>query len=92
MNICVFNKYKVHFINEYTYITDCEFGEISYGAGKEEWIKEMNGGELIDMIAESMLDNETINVTSSDRFVHITHFNTMNGTGAEIHFEYEEIK
>lgn len=92
MNICVFNKYKVHLINNYDYITDREFGETSYATEKEEWTKEMNGSTLIAIVAKMMIDDKVIDITSSDKFIHISHFNPMNGTGAEIDIEYEEIK
>ena len=92
MNICVFNKYKVHLINKYDYITDREFGETSYTTEEEEWTKEMDGGTLIDIVAKMLLDTEVINITSLDKFIHISYFNPMNGTSAEIDIEYEEIK
>ena len=52
----------------------------------------MDGGTLIDIVAKMMVDAEVINITSLDKFIHISYFNRMNGTSAEIDIEYEEIK
>ena len=92
MNICVFGRYKVHFVNKYDYIADYEFGEPSYDTQSEEWTEEMDGGKLIDLLAKVMRHSDMVDVSSSDKNFHTSLFNPMNSCGSEIQIEYEEVK
>ena len=91
MNICAFGKYRVDFQNNYTYISDKEFNEYAYSKGKEEWIKDMEGGELINLIGKLMIDNYTIEISNYEDRVAITMFDPMDGTGSDIIVRYESL-
>lgn len=90
MNICVFGKYRVDFHNEYSYISDIEFGEHTYSEDKEEWTKDMEGDELMNLISKLMIDNEAIDISdANENTISITMFNPMDGTGNNINIRYE---
>lgn len=92
MNISAFGKYRVDFKNNYTYISDKEFGEYTYSKDKEEWTKDMEGGELMNLIGKLMLDNETIDISDiNERSITIGMFNPMDGTGNDILIRYETL-
>lgn len=92
MSICVFGKYKVHFKNLYSYISDKAFGETFYEQETAEWEKMVDGSTLLHFISREISDVETIDVTSEDNSVQITQFNPCNGTGSDIYIKWEEIK
>ena len=92
MNICAFGKYRVDLKNNYTYISDKEFGEYTYSKGKEEWTKDMEGGELINLIGNLLIDSETIDISDvNENTISITMFNSMDGTGNDIIIRYEAL-
>lgn len=91
MNICAFGKYRVDFQNNYTYISDKEFGEYTYSEGKEEWTKDMEGGELMNLISKLMIDTNTIGISNYEDGVVITTFDPMDGTGSDIIVRYEAL-
>ena len=93
MNINVFKKYNVPLCNEY--ISDKEFGEYTYSKDKEEWTKDVEGGELANIIAKLLLDTEFITIESKHskelNTLYITLFNPCDGTGSEVLIEYKEL-
>lgn len=92
MNICAFGKYRVDLRNNYTYTSDKEFGEYTYSKGKEEWTKDMQGGELMNLISDLMQDKECIDICDTDKIKHtiaITLFNPDDGTGNDIIISYK---
>lgn len=99
MNICVFGKYRVDFQNNYTYISDKEFGEYTYSEDKEEWTKDMDGGELMRLVAKLMLENDTttfeckvssIEHGKSVGEIAVEKFEPQDGTGETIIIKYKE--
>ena len=90
-DICVFGKYKVDFKNKYTYISDNEFNEYTYSEEREDWTKDMEGEELMNLIGNLIIDNNTIAVSNYEDGVTITMFDPMDGTGSDIIIRYEAL-
>lgn len=92
MNICAVGKYRVDFHNNYTYISDKEFGEYTYSEGKEEWTKDMEGGELMNFIGNRLINSETIDISdANENTISITMFDPMDGTDNDILIRYEAL-
>lgn len=92
MNICAFGKYRVDFHNNYTYISDKEFGEYTYSKDEEGSTKDMEGWELINFIGNLLIDSETIDISDvNENTISITMFNSMDGTGNDIQIRYEAL-
>lgn len=92
MNINAFGKYRVDFQNNYTYISDKEFNEYTYSEDKEEWTKDIEGGELMNLIGNLLIDSEVIDISdANENTISITMFNPMDGTGNDIQIRYEAL-
>lgn len=92
MNICAFGKYRVDFQNNYTYISDKEFNEYTYSKDKEEWTEDMEGGELMNLIGNLLIDSEAIDISDvNENTISITMFNSMDGTSNDIIIRYETL-
>ena len=92
MGICVFCNYKIKIENNFSYISDYEFNEPTYDHGTEVFEKIIGGGELMEMIAKELNDEEVITFFSNDNMILIEKFNPHDGTGSDIKILYEEIK
>ena len=92
MNICVFGKYNVHYVENYSYREYDDPDYASFATGRDEWTVEMDGPQLLRLISKLMVEKDTIDVVGSGGHVYITQFRPTTGEGSEIHIEYEEIE
>lgn len=90
MNICAFGKYRVDFKNNYTYISDKEFGEYTYSKDKVGWTRDINGEELMYLISNLLTDEYTTTISDvSEEVIMVKQFNPLDGTGSDISIRYE---
>lgn len=94
MNINPFGKYKVAFTNEYDYVSDFDFdrGDYVYAKDKTTWEREMQGEEIIDVVANFMLDHDVISLEISDNKIVVEAFKPCCKLGDTICIKYEEVK
>lgn len=101
IDICVFGKYKVKLHNKYSYISDYDYEmkDPIFSEHVEEWEKVMDGGELMHLVANLMLENDAITFeckTSSIEHgkpvgeIVIEKFEPQDGTGGTITIKYEQ--
>lgn len=79
MDITVFGNYKVEFKGEYSYLN--EDGDFSRDSYCETKIK--SGGELIEIIARELKNNELIQFTIKDNVIYLNDFNPQTGEGSD---------
>ena len=92
MDISAFGKYKVDFQNNYTYISNKEFNEYTFSEGKEEWIKDIEGRKLMNLIGNLLINSEALDISEvNENTISINMFNPMDGTSHDVQIHYEAL-
>ena len=92
MNINIFSKYKVKYINKYSYISEKIEDEYIFSDDKAEWTKEMDGWSFIKFIIGILEDRDFMSINSIPNGIGIEQFDPSSGETGSIKIEYEELE
>ena len=86
MHICMYFDYNIKFTNKYTYTNE----EGDFSRGCESYIKNINGGELIEMLASFFGRTEFSSIDINDNTILINMFDPTTGETENITICVEE--
>ena len=93
MNISIYGKYKVTVNKKYSYISDYDYDYKNYiiSEGKDYYRRTMQGGELIDFIADLLRHQDCSEVYDKDNDIYISLFDPSHGIGSDYKITYKEV-
>ena len=93
MNISIYGKYKVTVNKKYSYISDYDYDYKNYilSEGKDYYRRTMQGGALIDFIADLLRHPDCSEVYDKDNNIYISLFDPSHGTGSDYKITYKEV-
>lgn len=93
MNIDIYSKYKVRFLNSGAYISqeDSTFDDIVFNDYEDDKEEIIDGYKLLDIIKYRLNDSYLQELSIIDNTIRIETFNYMNGEGNKYIMEVERI-
>lgn len=94
MKISIYGKYKVTVNKKYSYISDYDHDYKNYilSEGKDYYRRTMQGGELIDFIADLMRHPDCSEIYDNNDNIYISLFDPSSGAGSDYKITYKEVK